>query len=189
VGEDKHDKQMKFYRKLLLIVGLTVKIGQTILRGDCMNRAISTSIASVIVAQALKIPFDYLNTGKMSLKSAFTPGGMPSSHSSGVSSLATFIGLKNGFRSPEFAISCLLGLIVMYDAFGVRYHAGQTAMVVNELEESVERLREKHPEVSHHRKKRKDLKERLGHLPSEVVAGSLLGISLGAIGFLVSQKR
>lgn len=153
-----------------------------------MNKAILTTFFAIGLAQSLKIPFEYMKTGKWNIKTAITPGGMPSSHSAGVTSLATYIGLKKGFGSPEFSISSLLGMIVMYDAAGVRYHAGETAIVVNDLEESMEKLSETHPELQMNHKKEKELKERLGHLPSEVVAGAVFGIMVGGIGYLLGRK-
>ena len=153
-----------------------------------MNKAILTSISAIGLAQGLKIPFEYEKTGNWNLKTAFTPGGMPSSHSAGVTSLATYMGLKKGFGSHEFAITALLGMIVMYDAVGVRYHAGETAIVVNDLEESMEKLSEKHPELQMNHKKEKELKEKLGHLPSEVVAGAVFGMVLGGLGYLFGKK-
>ncbi|RXT14821.1 divergent PAP2 family protein [Ammoniphilus sp. CFH 90114] len=153
-----------------------------------MSRAITTAVSSIMLAQGLKIPFEYLQTGKWNVKTAVTPGGMPSSHSAGVSSLATYIGLKKGFTSIDFSIATLLGLIVMYDAAGVRYHAGQTAIAVNGLKESVEKLSESHPEIAPYHNREKELKERLGHLPSEVAAGALFGIAMGALSFLFSKR-
>jgi len=153
-----------------------------------MNRAILTAVSAIGLAQGLKIPFDYMKTGNWNVKTAITPGGMPSSHSAGVTSLATYIGLKKGFRSPEFAIAALLGMIVMYDAAGVRYHAGETAIVVNDLEESMEKLSESHPELQMKHKREKELKEKLGHLPSEVAAGALFGVIVGGIGYLLGRK-
>jgi len=154
-----------------------------------MNRALKTSLFSVITAQLLKIPFGYMQTGKWSIGTMFTPGGMPSSHSAGVSSLATYIGLKKGFQSIDFSIAALLGLIVMYDASGVRRHAGETAIVVNDLEESIEKLAESHPELSSYRKREKELKERLGHLPSEVAAGAAYGILVGMLSFFTGNRK
>lgn len=153
-----------------------------------MNRALQTSLFSVISAQVLKIPMEYKKTGKWSLKTMFTPGGMPSSHSAAVSSLASYIGLKRGFQSIEFSLSALLGLIVMYDASGVRRHAGETAIVVNDLEESIEKLAESHPELTNYRRREKELKEKLGHLPSEVIAGAVYGIAVGALGYFLGKK-
>lgn len=153
-----------------------------------MSRAITTALSSILFAQGLKIPFEYVQTGKWNIKAALTPGGMPSSHSAGVSSLATYIGLRRGFASAEFSIAALLGVIVMYDAAGVRYHAGQTAIAVNDLKESVEKLSESHPEIAPYHNAEKELKERLGHLPSEVAAGAVFGIAMGALSFLLFRR-
>lgn len=153
-----------------------------------MNRALQASLLSVLSAQVLKIPMEYLQTGKWNWKTMFTPGGMPSSHSAAVSSLASYIGLKKGFRSIEFSLSAILGLIVMYDASGVRRHAGETAIVVNDLEESIEKLAESHPELTNYKKREKELKERLGHLPSEVIAGAMYGIAVGALSYFFAKK-
>lgn len=91
---------------------------------------------------------------------------MPSSHSAFVTSLATGIGLYEGFDSTMFALATVFALIVMYDASGVRRAAGKQARVLNAIIEDLNR-RELHPER---------LKELLGHTPFEVVVGALLGI-------------
>jgi acid phosphatase family membrane protein YuiD len=154
-----------------------------------MNKAITTAILSILSAQLLKIPLEYQKTGKWNLKTSVTAGGMPSSHSAAVASLASYIGFKKGFKSPEFAISAMLGLIVMYDAAGVRWYAGETAIAVNDLEESVEQLSENHPEIKPYKKREKELKERLGHLPSEVVAGAIYGSTIGAVSYFLGNKN
>nr|CAD1833946.1 unnamed protein product [Ananas comosus var. bracteatus] len=68
-----------------------------------------------------------------------------------------------------FAVPVCLGfsLIVMYDAIGVRRHAGIQAEVLNKI---VEDLFQGHP-ISEIK-----LKELLGHTPSQVIAGAFLGI-------------
>ena len=58
-------------------------------------------------------------------------GGMPSSHSSTVCSLATAAALRYGVGSFEFAISFVLSMIVMYDAMGVRRETGKQAKLLN----------------------------------------------------------
>ncbi|CRF29117.1 Divergent PAP2 family [Mycobacterium tuberculosis] len=92
--------------------------------------------------------------------------------------MATYIGLKKGGSSILFALASLFSLIVMYDAMGVRRHAGLIAMVVNRLEETVVKLTEQHP-FHAYRQREEDLDERLGHLPEEVLGGAILGIAVG----------
>ena len=60
-------------------------------------------------------------------------GGMPSSHSSTVCSLATAAALRYGVGSFEFSISFILAMVVMYDAIGVRQETGKQARVLNRL--------------------------------------------------------
>ncbi|BBH02033.1 Acid phosphatase/vanadium-dependent haloperoxidase-related protein [Prunus dulcis] len=54
-------------------------------------------------------------------------GGMPSSHSATVTALAVAIGFQEGTGGSAFAIAVVLACVVMYDATGVRLHAGRQA--------------------------------------------------------------
>ncbi|XXG77237.1 hypothetical protein AAC387_Pa08g1424 [Persea americana] len=60
-------------------------------------------------------------------------GGMPSSHSATGTALAVAIGLQEGTGGSSFALAVVLAAIVMYDASGVRLHAGQQAVYVSYL--------------------------------------------------------
>jgi acid phosphatase family membrane protein YuiD len=152
-----------------------------------MNRAIITGLSSIALAQTLKLPIEYATEGKWRWATVFRTGGMPSSHSAGVSSLATYIALKKGVSAIDFAISSLFGLIVMYDAMGIRRHAGEMAVELNDLDMRVEKLADQHPGL-YHREKKAELKEELGHLPQEVIAGALLGIAAGAISYAMDRR-
>lgn len=150
-------------------------------------KGIITSLIAIISAQLLKVPFSRVKTGKWNLMELFTPGGMPSSHAAGVTSLATYIGLKLGSRSLDFALSVLFGLIVMYDAQGVRKNAGETAIRVNELERRIDQMSGEEKERLHDRKTR-ILKEKIGHQPEEVLGGAFLGLLIGVTSFLSNKK-
>ena len=80
---------------------------------------------------------------------------------------AIAIGLQEGFNTPLFAIAGVLAMIVIYDATGVRRHAGDHARVLNLM---IDELLTGHPLAE------KELKEVLGHTPREVVGGIMLGI-------------
>ena len=101
-------------------------------------------------------------------------GGMPSSHSAVVTSLMTAIGMTQGFHSPLFAMSFVSGIIVMYDAAGVRRAAGKQAKILNEL------INSKQVQVERQIK----LKELLGHTPIEVFCGALYGFVVAFV-FLI----
>src|SRR5690606_41690491 len=60
---------------------------------------------------------------------------MPSGHTAAVTSLATAIGIQEGWGSPLFAITAVLAFIVVYDAAGIRRRAGIQARVLNRLAE------------------------------------------------------
>ena len=94
-------------------------------------------------------------------------GGMPSSHTALVVSLAAGIALREGLDSDLFAVAVVLAGIVMYDAAGVRRAAGKQAKVINKL------VREMRVE---HKVRDTRLKELLGHTPLEVLGGAVHGI-------------
>ncbi|MCI3919530.1 divergent PAP2 family protein [Paenibacillus sp. TRM 82003] len=153
-----------------------------------MNRAIATGLSSIGIAQALKLPIEYATQRKWDWSTLFRTGGMPSSHSAGVSSLATYIALKKGVSAIDFAISSMFGMIVMYDAMGIRRHAGEMAVELNDLDMQVEKLADQHPGLYHKRRK-EELKEQLGHLPREVAAGALLGIGIGMLSYALDRRK
>ncbi|MED4600147.1 divergent PAP2 family protein [Paenibacillus validus] len=153
-----------------------------------MNRALWTSIVGVGAAQLLKIPAHLQERRSWSWSDLFRTGGMPSSHAAGVVSLASYLGLKKGFSSDSFALATLLSLIVMFDAMGIRRHAGLIAMEVNELEDTVFKLTQEHPHHAH-RRRDAELEERLGHMPAEVLGGAVLGAVIGFLSYVSEPSR
>lgn len=137
------------------------------------NSVLWTSIISWAVAQVLKFILVLVMHRKVDFTRITGSGGMPSSHSSFVVSLAASVGFTSGFDSAMFAICTILALVVMYDAAGVRRSAGQQAAILNRLVEDWS-----HEDYSHTETK---LKELLGHTPVEVIAGAVLGILIAVI--------
>ena len=134
------------------------------------NRILLISIFSCFLAQFIKI-----FTGKekrIDFKRIIISGGMPSSHSSFVTSLAMLVGFDKGFASTEFAITAVFAIIVMYDASGVRRAVGKQAEILNQIVDDFF-----HGKFDQHKK----LKELVGHTPKEVLFGSLLGIIIGIV--------
>ncbi|RSK27326.1 divergent PAP2 family protein [Bacillus sp. HMF5848] len=153
-----------------------------------MNKGITTALSTIALAQFLKIPIHKIQNGKWKWSLFFETGGMPSSHSAGVSSLATYVAVKRGITTIDFALSTVFGLIVMYDAQGIRRQTGEITLKVNQLDESIERL--KGIDDYHvHDKQQQKLKEMLGHQPIEVLGGALLGITTGVLSALLSRSR
>ena len=134
------------------------------------NRILLISIFSWFLAQFIKI-----FTGKekrIDFKRIIISGGMPSSHSSFVTSLAMLVGFDKGFASTEFAITAVFAIIVMYDASGVRRAVGKQAEILNQIVDDFF-----HGKFDQHKK----LKELVGHTPKEVLFGALLGIIIGIV--------
>lgn len=107
----------------------------------------------------------------------FGSGGMPSSHTAFVVSLALAVGAAEGFGSTTFALSFTLAAIVMYDATGVRRETGIQAQVINEI---LRRVFVNGEPIADD-----DLKELVGHKPLEVLGGAVLGaLTAGAFMLL-----
>lgn len=153
-----------------------------------MNKGVYIALLSIGLAQGLKIPIHYVKKGELRPDLFFQTGGMPSSHSAGVSSLTTFIALKRGVPTVDFALSLVYGLIVMYDAQGIRRQTGELTLKVNNLGELVDKIH-KDETVKFEEEGPKKLKEMLGHQPAEVLGGALLGVLTGTLGYLLTKKK
>jgi acid phosphatase family membrane protein YuiD len=147
------------------------------------NFPLWAALFSIGFAQFIKVPLQYVASRKFDWTLLTSTGGMPSSHSGAVTALSTAIALEHGVDSPLFAISAVFGIIVMFDATGVRRHAGEQATVINRLVTDFNKavVEMKHWPEKKEQEKRKELKELLGHQPIEVFFGGLLGIILAFI--------
>ncbi|MFC7439722.1 divergent PAP2 family protein [Laceyella putida] len=151
------------------------------------NFPLWTSLVAITLAQLLKVPWNYTITREWDWNWAYSSGGMPSGHTSAVTSLATSIGLTSGWHSPSFAIATIFGIIVMYDATGVRRQAGMHAQVLNQLAEDFSLLLR---EIRHLNEKpsaetRIKLKEILGHKPIEVFTGAWFGVLIAILMYFL----
>ncbi len=131
------------------------------------NQVFIAGMLGWFLGQFLKVPMEYLTRRRMNWGLWFSSGGMPSSHSSLMTSVTLSIGLNYGFGSPLFALAFAVSMIVVYDATGVRRQAGIHAQKINIIFE--EFLRGKPIEID-------KLKEVLGHTPPQVVGGVVLGL-------------
>lgn len=138
------------------------------------NKVLITAVFGWLSAQIIKFLLVLIENKKMNFERLFGSGGMPSSHTSFVTSVATAVALKCGLASTEFAMCFVLALIVMYDASGVRRATGKQAAILNKI---VENFGHEKLEVTGER-----LKELVGHSPLEVLAGAFLGV---AVAFVV----
>ncbi|MDR3602893.1 MAG: divergent PAP2 family protein [Desulfosporosinus sp.] len=144
----------------------------SILPGIFYNAILVSAVTAWFIAQLLKVAVNLSLLRKLDFQLLFSSGGFPSSHSATVSALALGIGKYYGWESPIFAVSAVYGMVVLYDAAGVRRAAGKQAEVLNQL---VERLSQG-SDLAQER-----LKELIGHTPFEVFGGVLVGIIVGLL--------
>ena len=142
------------------------------IEGILQNTPLLAAVISWAIAQGTKIILTLViekrfDATRLVERGLVGTGGMPSSHSALVMALAFAVGKQNGFESPFFAIALILALVVMYDAAGIRRAAGKQAEILNLLIEK------------HQLPDMEKLKELLGHTPLEVLAGAILGITVG----------
>ena len=142
------------------------------------NHVLWTAMVAWILAQVLKIPFDYLRNREWDWAQFFAAGGMPSSHSALITSATLGAGLHQGFDSPIFALGVAISMIVIYDAAGVRRQAGIQAQKINAM---VAELLKGNP-ISE-----EQLREVIGHTPIEVASGVLLGLAVAFISWLIMK--
>ncbi|MFY3385253.1 divergent PAP2 family protein [Paracidovorax sp. MALMAid1276] len=99
-------------------------------------------------------------------------GGLPSNHSSIVSSMAALVALKEGVEHPAFGVATSLAFIVVLDASSLRRQVGKHAAAINKLAAGAPG--------------QETLRERMGHTRLEIAAGILVGIAVAASVNLMS---
>ena len=122
--------------------------------------------------QTFKVIWEFAKTKKINFKRIMGAGGMPSSHSATTVAITTMIGKSEGVSSPIFALSLIFALVVMYDACGVRRHAGRQAKILNEIINT--------PGLTSVQVNKK-LVELIGHTPFQVIVGAVIGFIVGII--------
>lgn len=122
--------------------------------------------------QVFKVICDLVKTKKFNFKRIMGAGGMPSSHTAVVTSLAMLVGKSEGFDSAMFAVALVFAMVVMYDAAGVRRAAGKQAHLLNKIIET--------PGLTGVEVQER-LVEALGHTPLQVIVGAIIGITVGLL--------
>ncbi|MEI6288030.1 MAG: divergent PAP2 family protein [bacterium] len=102
-------------------------------------------------------------------------GGMPSSHTAYVASLATVVALREGFDSATFAVALVIMVVVIRDAVGFRREIGKDATLTNKIAK----------EVFKNKKDFQYLHERVGHTPLQVIVGFILGCSFSVFLYAI----
>lgn len=128
--------------------------------GFFYNGCLIAALVSFLIAQLAKVFTHYYTERVWDWTRVVGSGGMPSSHTAFVVGLTAAVGLQEGTSSPLFAMCLVIALIVMYDATGVRLHAGRQATVLNII---IAEMPPDHPVQDTGR-----LRDSLGHTPVQV---------------------
>jgi hypothetical protein len=136
-----------------------------------MNKIALAVLVGGFGAQLLKLLIFFFRHKSLSWHDLVVTGGMPSSHSAFVVSLASMVYLEEGI-STAFVISLVLALIVLRDAFGVRRTVGMEGKQIEKL-------------LKLHKLKSK-FHYSMGHTPLQVVVGAAIGLASSlAVFFLL----
>ena len=90
-------------------------------------------------------------------------GGLPSTHTTIISSAVFFYGFSEGFFTPTFTLGLSVMILFIMDAHGLRRKIEMHAEVLNRLQ------------------RKTVLRERMGHSWLEIFCGLVLGAALGFI--------
>jgi acid phosphatase family membrane protein YuiD len=132
------------------------------------------ALVSGVAAQAMKPFVDLLQRKRFNLFRVLDTGGMPSSHTSVVTTLTVGVAVYQGISSPLFGISLIVSLYFVFEATGLRQEVGNQARVLNEV---LARAREEHHFDTG------ELRELIGHTWAEVIGGFALGLLVALIFF------
>ena len=128
-------------------------------------------IIVMIINQIIKVIVEMFK-GEFSWPSLLSYGGMPSSHAAIVTSLTIVMGYYNEIKSPEFAITIILAILIIRDASGIRLQLGNHGKILNKLiKELPDKKEYKFPVLN----------ERFGHKNIEVAIGIIISIILTSI--------
>lgn len=124
--------------------------------------------SALIICQLIKFLGEIIKENRVNINRLFNGnGGIPSTHTTFVSSITMLIGFKQGFDTPLFALAFIISCIISYDSMGVRWETEKQAIAINKLGKL--------------KKIDFDLKEQLGHEPVEVIVGYILGTIIAFI--------
>ena len=124
-------------------------------------------LLACVISQCSKILAVTIRRRRFDLRWVLLTGGMPSTHSAGVTAVSASVGLHAGFDSPLFAACLVFTFVTLFDAQGVRRWSGRQGQVLNKILEDIYFKR---------RIQEERLKELLGHTPTEVLAGMIVGL-------------
>ncbi|MBQ7615537.1 MAG: divergent PAP2 family protein [Butyrivibrio sp.] len=144
------------------------------INGVLQNHILLAAFWGWLTAQVLKTIIYVIMNKNFNPERLLGDGGMPSSHSATVMALVTSTAFYYGPDTFEFAVAAILALIVMHDAMGVRRETGKQAKVINNM---MDWFAEFDSDIPPEEK----LKEFVGHSPTQVFFGALLGVIVALV--------
>lgn len=137
--------------------------------GQTVAPLMVASLLSMAVAQLLKPGLDVVFRRPFRWQRAFHTGGMPSSHTSLVTTLTLGVAALDGTSSTVFAVTLIFSMYFVFEATGLRQEVGEQARILNEMIDEL---------LSHHtvRPDGARLRELVGHTWAEVLGGGVVGV-------------
>lgn len=143
-----------------------------------MLQILITPLVAALISQLFK-PLVKTNSLNWDWHAFVSYSGMPSSHTAMAVSLASSVGLIQGFNSPLFFVCVAFGLFIIRDAVGLRHFVGQHGQALNYLIKDLSGNKiidaEKYPRLF----------EKIGHTPAQILVGALLGFLISLAGFYI----
>lgn len=124
------------------------------------------ALSSGLAAQVAKVLLEMLLHRRWRPELLFSNGGMPSSHTATVTTLALAVGRIDGYESSIFSLVLVFSLFVVFEATGLRQEIGKQAQLLNELMDSA---------LHGERVDGRRLRELVGHTWVEVAGGLVFG--------------
>ncbi|GEM_PF-3319094 len=130
-----------------------------------MNTILLAALAAWVMAQTVKVLFGFIRYGRDGRSRVIWriiwAGGMPSVHSSVITSVAITILHSTGFESAIFGLAAVMSLIVIYDR-------GRMHSIYNTFQK-------RYPVFAAEIQRDPVLKDLVGHRPAEIIAGVIIG--------------
>lgn len=140
------------------------------------NKILIPSLLCWLLVQLSKVVIEYIKHQRWDWSLLIRAGGMPSTHSAIIACVTHAIGLSVGFDSPLFGLAFVIAIIVIYDATGIRRQAGKHAEIINTMITDL---------ASGHPLKQEQLREVLGHTPKQALVGTIVGILIAQISWMI----
>ncbi|MDO4670811.1 MAG: divergent PAP2 family protein [Aerococcus sp.] len=148
-----------------------------------LNYPLFVTLSAIFITQFVKYPLALMfHREQAHWRIVRATGGMPSSHSAAVTSLITALILQNGMNSPYVAVAACFGVIIMFDAMGVRRQSGEQGLLLRRLLVISRYQAKEHgddellTQLNAIDDERMVIDDYLGHRPIEVFGGVASGI-------------